>query len=108
MPPVAVAGALVTLHRSGDAAFTRWQDHKGQVWEVRMAREDGQWKIVEVKNVQQLLDKLKRQQEKGVRQSAPDVSSTRPACRRRPPRAAPAPRTRGLTRTASETKTGAP
>jgi hypothetical protein len=64
MPPAAVAGALVTLHRSGDAAFTRWQDHKGQVWEVRMAREDGQWKIVEVKNVKQLLDKLKRQQEK--------------------------------------------
>ncbi len=64
MPPVAIAGALVTLHRSGDAAFTRWQDHKGQVWEVRMAREDGQWKIVEVKNVKQLLDKLKRQQEK--------------------------------------------
>jgi hypothetical protein len=61
---VAVVGALATIHRSGDAAFTRWQDHKGQVWEVRMAREDGQWKIVEVKNVQQLLDRLKRQQEK--------------------------------------------
>lgn len=64
MPAVAVVGALVALHRSGDAAFTRWQDHKGQVWEVRMAREDGQWKIVEVKNVKQLLEKLKRQQEK--------------------------------------------
>lgn len=64
MPAVAVAGAIVTLHRSGDAAYTRWQDHKGQVWEVRMAREDGQWKIVEVKNVKQLLEKLKRQQEK--------------------------------------------
>jgi len=64
MPAMAVAGAIVTLHRSGDAAYTRWQDHKGQVWEVRMAREDGQWKIVEVKNVKQLLEKLKRQQEK--------------------------------------------
>jgi hypothetical protein len=64
MPPVAIAGALVMLHRNGDAAFTRWQDHKGQVWEVRMAREDGQWKIVEVKNVKQLLDKLQRQQER--------------------------------------------
>ena len=64
MPPAAIAGALVMLHRSGDAAFTRWQDNKGQVWEVRMAREDGQWKIVEVKNVKRLLDKLQRQQEK--------------------------------------------
>jgi len=64
MPPVAIAGALVMLHRRGDAAFTRWHDNKGQVWEVRMAREDGQWKVVEVKNVKQLLDKLKRRQEK--------------------------------------------
>jgi hypothetical protein len=63
MPLAALVGAVLTLHRSGDAAFTRWQDHKGQVWEVRLAR-NGQWKIVEVKNVQQLLDKLKRQQEK--------------------------------------------
>ena len=29
-----------------------------------MARENGQWKVVEVKNVKQLLDKLKRQEEK--------------------------------------------
>ena len=64
MPLAALVGAVLTLHHSGDAAFTRWQDHKGQVWEVRLARKDGQWKIVEVKNVQQLLDKLKRQQEK--------------------------------------------
>jgi hypothetical protein len=64
MPAVAVLGALVTMHRSGDVAFTRWQDHKGQVWEVRMARENGRWKVVEVKNVKQLLDKLKRQEEK--------------------------------------------
>jgi len=64
MPMVAVLGALVLMHRSGEVAFTRWQDPKGQVWEVRMAREDGQWKVVEVKNVKQLLDKLKREQEK--------------------------------------------
>jgi hypothetical protein len=84
MPPAAVVGALVTLHRSGDAAFTRWQDHKGQVWEVRMGREDGQWKIVEVKNVKQLLDKLKRQQEKafgpppGTSPRYPDSPSAAP------------------------------
>jgi hypothetical protein len=64
MPPVAVVGAVVLLHRNGDTASTHWQDHKGQVWDVQMARENGQWKIVEVKNVEQLLDKLQHQQEK--------------------------------------------
>jgi hypothetical protein len=64
MPGVAVLGALVTMHRTGDVAFTRWQDHKGREWEVRMAREDGRWKVVEVKNVKQLLDKLKREEQK--------------------------------------------
>lgn len=80
MPPVAVLGALLTMHRSGDAAFTRWQDHKGQTWEVRMGREDGQWKIVEVKNVKQLLDKLKRRQEREFANPpvAPDSSMTPP------------------------------
>jgi hypothetical protein len=82
MPPVAVLGALVTMHRSGDAAFTRWQDHKGQVWEVRLAREDGRWMIVEVKNVKQLLDKLKRRQEKEFGNApppaAPDTSPPAP------------------------------
>ena len=64
MPAAAVAGAILFMHRSGDVAYTRWQDHKGQIYEVRIAREPGGWKIVEVKNVKQLLDKLKRQQEK--------------------------------------------
>jgi hypothetical protein len=31
---------------------------------VRMAREQGQWKIVQVKNVKQLLDRLQREQSK--------------------------------------------
>jgi Protein of unknown function (DUF2939) len=90
MPPVAVVGALVTMHRSGDAAFTRWQDHKSQVWEVRMAREDGQWKIVEVKNVQQLLDRLKRQQRKEFG-SPPGVAPTYPDTPPMAPDAAPTP-----------------
>jgi hypothetical protein len=64
MPAVAVVGAVAMMHRNDDVAFTRWQDPKGQVWEVRMARENGQWQVVEVKNVKQLLDKLRRQQEK--------------------------------------------
>jgi hypothetical protein len=75
MPAIAVVGAVVMLHRNGDAAFTRWQDNKGQVWEVRMARENGQWQVVEVKNVKQLLDKLRRQQEKQFN-SAPAVPSS--------------------------------
>ncbi len=90
MPPAAVAGALVTLHRSGDAAFTRWQDHKGQVWEVRMAREDGQWKIVAVNNVKQLLDKLQRQQEKELG-SPPGAPPTYPGAPPPAPGAGPAP-----------------
>lgn len=78
MPGVAVLGALVTMHRSGDVAFTQWQDHKGRVWEVRMAREDGQWKVVEVKNVKQLLDKLKRQEEKRFNSTPPPEAAPLP------------------------------
>jgi hypothetical protein len=63
MPAAAVAGATLLLHRDDDAAYTQWTDHKGQVWEVRMAREQGGWKIVQVKNVAQLLEKLNRQQQ---------------------------------------------
>jgi hypothetical protein len=64
MPALAVAGAILMLHRDGDSAYTRWQDNKGKVWEVRMAHEQGQWKIVQVKNVKQLLDRLQREQSK--------------------------------------------
>jgi Protein of unknown function (DUF2939) len=64
MPAAAVAGAALLLHRNDGAAYTQWTDHKGQVWEVRMEREGDGWKIVQVKNVAQLLEKLKRQQEK--------------------------------------------
>jgi len=80
MPAIAVVGAVVMMHRSDDVAFTRWQDHKGQVWEVRMARENGQWQVVEVKNVKQLLDKLRRQQEKSFNNppAAPPESASPP------------------------------
>ncbi|MGH7839841.1 MAG: hypothetical protein ACREQC_18795 [Candidatus Binataceae bacterium] len=64
MPAAGVAAAILLLHRDGDTAYTRWTDHKGQVWEVRMAREDGRWKIVEVKNVRALLEKLRRHEQK--------------------------------------------
>ena len=64
MPGVAVAGAIVLMHRDGDTAYTRFTDHKKQTWEVQFAREDRVWKIVEVKNVRQLLEKLKRHEMK--------------------------------------------
>lgn len=76
MPAGAVAGAILMLHRDGDAAYTRWQDRKGRVWEVRMAREQGQWQIVEVKNVKQLLDQLQR--ESGNNASGPPYAPERP------------------------------
>jgi hypothetical protein len=78
MPGVAVAGAILFMHRSGDVAYTRWQDRKGQVWEVRIAREPGGWKIVEVNNVKQLLDKLKQQQEKGFESTPESVPPPAP------------------------------
>ncbi len=64
IPTEAVAGALVILKRDGDTAYTRFRDRDGRVWEVRMERNsaNGRWQIVEVKNVQQLLEKLKSEE----------------------------------------------
>jgi hypothetical protein len=65
MPAVAVAAAVVLLHRSGNSAFTKFRDHDGQIWEIQMARNgDGQWQIVEVKNIRQILRRLQQQQPK--------------------------------------------
>jgi hypothetical protein len=70
MPAAAVAGAMLLLHRNGDSAYTKFRDHKGQVWEIEMARNsDGQWQVVEVKNIRQLLEKLQSEEQK--RLSAP-------------------------------------
>ncbi len=63
MPTAAVVGAVLLLHRNDGTAYTQWTDHKGQVWEVRMEREADGWKIVQVKNVAELLEKLKHQRE---------------------------------------------
>jgi hypothetical protein len=61
MPAGAVAGAIVLLHHSGDAAWTNFRDHKGVQWDIRMARQNGQWRIIEVKNVEQLLQHFQQQ-----------------------------------------------
>jgi Protein of unknown function (DUF2939) len=74
IPAAAAAAAIVALHRNGDAAYTRWTDHKGQVWGVRLAREEGGWKIVEVENVKQLLEKLEQQQENRTNEPPPAES----------------------------------
>lgn len=71
MPAAAVAGAALLLHRNDGTAYTQWTDHKGQVWEVRMEREGDGWKIVQVKNVAQLLEKLKGQQSNQFASPAP-------------------------------------
>ena len=86
MPTAAVAGAIVLLHHSGDAAWTNFRDDKGVQWDIRMARENGHWRITEVKNVQQLLQHL--QQEKGPGAppaTPPDMGAPNAA----PPEAAP-------------------
>jgi hypothetical protein len=64
MPGAAVVGAIFALHRSGDTAWTDFRDAKGQQWDIRMARENGRWKIVQVKNIDQLLARFKEDEEK--------------------------------------------
>ena len=65
MPGAAVAGSIVLLHRNGDTAFTDFKDNKGQEWEIHMARgEDGGWRVTEIKNIEQLLQKLQRDQQR--------------------------------------------
>lgn len=71
MPAAAVAGAIVLLHRSGDTAWTDFRDAKGQEWNIRMGRENGHWRIVEVKNVQQILQHFEQQHGIGGAPSMP-------------------------------------
>jgi Protein of unknown function (DUF2939) len=67
MPGAAVAASLVLLHRNGDTASTDFTDNKGRRWEVHLARgEDGYWRVTEVENIEQLLQKLQRNQHLGT------------------------------------------
>ena len=64
MPAGAVAGAIFALHRSGDTAWTDFRDAKDQQWDIRMMRENGRWKVVQVKNIDQLLARFRQDEEK--------------------------------------------
>ncbi len=63
MPNAAVAASLVLLHRNGDTASTDFTDNKGQRWRIHLARgDDGYWRVTEIEDVEQLLQKLQRNQ----------------------------------------------
>lgn len=67
MPGAAVAGSLIVLHRHGDTAATDFTDNKGQRWRVHLARgSDGYWRVTEIEDVEQLLQKLQRNQHLGT------------------------------------------
>ena len=68
IPAAAVAGALLTLHRQGDSAWTKFRDPKGQTWEIHLLREDGRWQITEVKDAKVLLEKLQEHEAKQLNQ----------------------------------------
>jgi hypothetical protein len=66
MPGVAVAGSLILLHRNGDTAATDFTDNKGQRWRIHLARgDDGYWRVTEIEDVEQLLQKLQHNQPMG-------------------------------------------
>ena|SRR5579863_907677 len=75
MPGVAVLGSIVMLHHSGDMAWTNFRDNKGVQWDIRMARQNGNWRVTEVKNVQQLLQHFQQQRMGG---GAPPPSGSVP------------------------------
>jgi DUF2939 family protein len=67
MPGVAVAGSIVLLHRNGDTAATDFTDNKGQRWRIHLARgDDGYWRVTEIEDIEQLLQKLQRNQPMGA------------------------------------------
>jgi len=65
MPGVAVAGSVVLMHRNGDTAATDFTDNKGQRWRIHLARgDDGYWRVTQIEDVEQLLQKLQHDEEK--------------------------------------------
>jgi len=75
MPPAAVVGAMFLMHRDDGTAYTHFVDNKKREWEVRMARDEfGVWQVTEVKNIQQLLEKVQRDAEKHLNEETPPPS----------------------------------
>jgi hypothetical protein len=67
MPGAAVAASLVLLHRNGDTASTDFTDNKGRRWRIHLARgPDGYWRVTEVEDVADLLQKLQHNQSMGT------------------------------------------
>jgi len=66
MPAAAVAGAIMTLHHSGDSAWTNFRDDQGREWNIRFQRENGRWRVVQVKDIQQLLQRFQQQRGMGI------------------------------------------
>ncbi len=65
MPTGAVVGAMFLIHREGNTAYTHFRDGKGREWGVHMALNDqGEWQIVQIDNIHQLIEKLAREQQK--------------------------------------------
>src|SRR5579885_669137 len=61
-----VAAAIVTLHHSGDSAWTDFHDNQGREWNIRFQRENGRWRVVQVKDIQQLLQRFQQQRGMGI------------------------------------------
>src|SRR5208337_4079276 len=62
---VAVAGSVVLMHRNGDTAATDFTDNKGQRWRIHLAHgDDGYWRVTQIEDVEQLLQKLQHDEEK--------------------------------------------
>ena len=79
MPPAAVAGAIILMHRDEGVAYTKFTDNKNRQWEVRMARDQfGVWQVTEVKNIQQLLDQIQHDAQKRYDQEPPPAPEPSP------------------------------
>jgi len=79
MPPAAVAGAIILMHRDEGVAYTKFTDNKNRQWEVRMARDQfGAWQVTEVKNIQQLLDQIQHDAQKRYDQEPPPAPEPSP------------------------------
>lgn len=64
MPGAAVLGSIAYMHRNGDTAHTVFKDTKGQQWEIHLERQGDRWRVSEIKNIGELLDKLKDTEQK--------------------------------------------